>query len=147
MRESVLRDYFLGLVNESRLIEDLAGSVEQTSCDVIGHHIASDLSQDFAVEPTHLIKLCDAVLSGKLAAKNLELIGFALIGSEHFMWDGDDTECGGALVAEVLHHWTSPEINYPLTVENVAKFGHLLLTGVHLFAREDIAAQTEKSKD
>jgi hypothetical protein len=147
MRESVLRDYFLELVDESRLSEDLAGSVAQTSYDVISYYSANDLTEDFEVVPTHLVKLCDAVLAGKINAKHLELIGFALIGSDCFIWNGDDTEGGGELVADVLHDWASPEINYPLTAENIAKFRVLLLTGKDTFTEEDVAKQTKKRKN
>jgi len=37
MHESILKDYFLDLIDESRLNEDLEGSVVQTSFDVITH--------------------------------------------------------------------------------------------------------------
>ena len=63
------------------------------------------------------------------------------------MWDGDNTAGGGELVADVLHDWASPEINYSLTVENIAKFRHLLLTGEDTFTKEDVAQQPKKRKN
>lgn len=147
MRESVLRDYFLGLVDESRLSEDLAGSAVKTSYDVITHYITDDFTGDFEITSIHLISLCDAFLTGKLKAEHLELIGFALEASEHFLWDNESAEAEDAPVAETIHAWSSPEINYPLTVEIIAKFKHLLLTGESIFTREDVPKQSKKRKD
>ena len=147
MRESVLRDYFLGFVDESRLSEDLAGSVVKTSYDVITHYITGDLSGNFEVNSNHLIRLCDAILTGKLKAEHLELIGFALEASEHFLWDDERAEVEDSPVAETIHAWASPEINYPLTVEIISKFRHLLLTGESLFTSEDVPKQAKKRKD
>ncbi len=65
--------------------------------------------------------LCEAVLCGQLPAEELSTIGFALIASDKFIWDGDD------LIGDVIHDWSSPEINYPLTVENVCRFKNWLL--------------------
>ncbi len=147
MRESVLRDYFLGLVDESRLSEDLVGSAVKTSYDVITCYVTEDLSEDFVVSPTHLLQLCDAFLAGKLDAENLEIIGFALETSEHFTWDEAETDEEDTPVTETIHAWSSPEINYPLTVEIIVKFKHLLLTGESIFTREDVPKQSKKRKD
>lgn len=75
MHELALKDYFLGVIDESRLTQDLAGSVVQTSLDVITHYV-NHMDSSFQVKPAHLVKLCDAVLSGKLNAEYLELIGY-----------------------------------------------------------------------
>jgi hypothetical protein len=146
MRESVLRDYFLGLVDESRLSEDLAGSAVKTSYDVITCYVTEDLTEDFAVTSTHLLRLCDAFLVGKLNAEHLEIIGFALVTSEHFTWDESETD-EDTPVAETIHCWASPEINYPLNHKTIAKFRELLLTGNDTFTRDDIPKQAKKRKD
>ena len=64
------------------------------------------------------IKLCDAVLAGELPAEALRTIGFALQASDKFYWDGDEDE----VLASVIADWSCPEVNYPLTLENVARF-------------------------
>ena len=132
MHESILKDYFLGVIDESRLNEDLEGSVVQTSLDVITHYV-DPMDSDFQVEPAHLVKLCDAVLSGKLNAEHLELIGYSLVASDHFFWDETKS---GELVAETAYDWSSPEINYPLTVGNIEKFRGLLI-GNDTFTKAD----------
>ena len=134
MHESTLKDYFLGVIDESRLNEDSEGSVVQTSFDVITHYV-NPMDSDFQVEPAHLIKLCDAVLSGKLDVRHLELIGYCLVASDHFFWDEDSK--AGELVAETAYDWSSPEINYPLTSENIKKFRERLVTGEDTFSKAD----------
>lgn len=146
MRESVLGDYFLGLVDEKHLREDLAGSAVKTSYDVITHYVTSDLSENFEITSDHLIKLCDAFLAGKLKTEHLESIGFALEASEEFDWNAECSESEESPVAETIHYWASPEINYPLTAENISKFRHLLLTGENLFTRDDVPKQAKKVK-
>ncbi|MDQ3816766.1 MAG: hypothetical protein M3362_03615, partial [Acidobacteriota bacterium] len=90
---------------------------------------------EFRVEPSHLVKLCDAVLSGKLNAERLELIGYCLVASDHFFWEEDSRS--GELVAETAYDWSSPEINYPLTFENIEKFRERLITGEETFSKAD----------
>lgn len=132
----MLRDYFLGLVDESLLSEDLIESGVKTSYNVTSHYISDDLTADFEVTANHLIRLCDGFSTGKLKAADLELIAFALETSEHFVWDkaGDDSP-----IARTIQAWASPEINYPLTGETIAKFKYLLLTGENLFTRGDVS--------
>ena len=147
MRESVLRDYFLRLIDESHLSEDLAGSAVKTSYDVITCYVKEDLTEDFVVTSNHLLQLCDAFLAGELDAEHLEIIGFALETSEHFTWDDAEADGEDTPVAETIHSWASPEINYPLNHKIIAKFRELLLTGNDTFTREDISKQTKKRKD
>jgi hypothetical protein len=58
------------------------------------------------------------VIVGDLPADALHTIGFALEASDRFQWDGDEDE----VLANVIADWSCPEINYPLTVENVHRF-------------------------
>ena len=43
----------------------------------------------------------------------------------------------GLLVAQVLHEWSSPEINYPLTGSNISRYRAGLVAGTHPFATRD----------
>ena len=125
MRESVLKDYFSGKADIAALRADLVGAV-------VGNPRFSsqrivDMTSNFELRPEHLVKLCDAVLAGELEPKDLETIGFCLIASDHFVWDGDISP--GDVVTETVHDWSAPEINYPLTQDTVQKFRERLLTG------------------
>ena len=133
MHESVLKDYFSGKADVAMLRADLDGSVVVSSPSLSSQHIV-DMSSDFELLPEHLVKLCDSVLAGELEPVALETIGFCLISSDHFVWDGDVSP--GDVIAETVHDWSAPEIKYPLTIDNVRKFRERLLTGKNLFSND-----------
>lgn len=133
MRESILRDYFVGFVDESDLSKELFASAVKTAHNVITHSITDDLPGDFEIQASHLIRVCDAFLSKKLKAEHLEILAFTLLASDCFVWDDENAAGEDSAIAETVHSWASPEINYPLTSENVIKFKHLLSTGESLF--------------
>jgi hypothetical protein len=130
----VLRDFFLGRVSGGELAANLAGTSEQIGFDSYRHHV-TDLDEDFPVEPAHLVRLCDAVLAGTVPAEALADVGFGMIASDHFLWDSDSPE--GHRVGATLYDWSSPEINFPLNAQTVAKFRLRLLSGEDTFTRED----------
>ncbi len=143
MREAVLRDFFEGKADISALRRDLDGTVARTSHDVFTHRVV-DMDGEFTVSAAHLIALCDAVLTGDLPPQELSVIGFALEASDRFQWDFDSAE--GERIGETLADWSSPEINYPLTLGNVAKFRHRLVTGEDTFTRADIPKQQPRGQ-
>ena len=138
MHESVLRDYFLGTASIATLCSDLQGAVTQSSRDVFSQHVIS-MDAAFDVTGSHLVSLCDAVLAGQLPAAALTIIAFCLVVSDRFQWDAETP--AGNIIAETLHEWDSPEINYALNKQTVAKFRHRLLTGQDTFTRADFATQ------
>jgi len=117
MRERILRDFFEGTATAPELARDVAGSTKQTS-EIVSVVSIVDMDGEFTVTSDLAIKLCDAVLRGEIPPGALETIGFALSASERFCWDGDLDE----VLAEVIADWSCPEINYPLTLENVVRF-------------------------
>lgn len=62
------------------------------------------------------LRVCECAINGQLLPENMRLLAFIIITSEHFAW-GDDE-----LLAEVLYDWSCPEVNYPLTPENLVRF-------------------------
>jgi hypothetical protein len=118
--EQVLRDFFVGDASGKDLAANVHGSVSHPSERVSIVHI-SDMDDELTVARRMAVKLCDAVLNGDLPAEDLATIGFALIASDRFGWDEDD------LLANVIADWSCPEINYPLTIENIARFKRWLL--------------------
>ena len=129
MRELILKQFFAGEVSVTILAQDLVGSMV-TKGDMTKQPI-EDMEQYFQIGPEHLIRLCDAVLRGEIEAKYLQAVGFCLVASDRFEFDTDSSE--GNLVGESAYDWSCPEINYPLTLANVEKFRHRLLTGEDLF--------------
>ncbi len=120
MREIVLRDFFLGQATTEALAKDVLGSVKQIGPIKFSVEI-EDMDEEFSVTREMLVSLCDAVLSRKFPAPELSTIGFALEASERFIWNGED------LMGRVIDDWACPEINYPLTLENVQRFKNWLL--------------------
>lgn len=133
MREQVLRDFFLGALSAGDLRDDLAGALVPASRQVT-HHPITDMDVDFEVRAVHLEALCTAVVDGDLEPWMLEPIGFALVASDRFWWDGDAVD--GQRVAEAAYDWASPVVNYALTRETAARFRHRLRTGT--FTRADL---------
>jgi hypothetical protein len=125
MHEEILRQFLVGEVNAKTLAQDLVGSMI-TKGDMTKHPI-EDMQEAFQIWPEHLVRVCDAVLQGELKPKSLQSIGFCIVASDQFEFDSDTSE--GNLVAETAYDWSAPEINYPLTLTNVEKFRHRLVTG------------------
>src|SRR3954470_21051938 len=117
MREQVLRQFFEGKATAAELARDIAGSTKKTS-PIFSVISVEDMDEDFTVTADMAVALCDAVLKGDLPADALHTIGFALVASDRFQWDGDKDE----VLADVVGDWSCPEINYPLTVENAQRF-------------------------
>jgi hypothetical protein len=117
MRERILRQFFEGKSSGIELAQDVSGSTRHAT-PVISVTSVEDMDGDFLVTSEMAIRLCDAVLAGDLPADALRTIGFALEASDKFHWDGGEDE----VLASVIADWSCPEINYPLTQENVARF-------------------------
>jgi hypothetical protein len=120
MREKAIRDFFEGKSSPVELQRDIAGSTRSTKRS--GQKIAivsiEDMDTDFVVTADMAVRLCDAVLNGELTPKALQTIGFALMASDKFQWNADEDE----VLANTISDWSCPEVNYPLTVENVQRF-------------------------
>ncbi|HZR66415.1 MAG TPA: hypothetical protein VFA85_14815 [Terriglobales bacterium] len=117
MREEILKKFFLGEVSATELAADLSGSTKRLT-KIVSNISIEDMEGQFVVTRPMLVLLCDAVLSGSLRAEELRTIGFALEASDHFEWDGDTDE----ITANVIADWACPEVNYPLTQENIRRF-------------------------
>lgn len=117
MRERVLRDFFENKATAAELAQDVAGSISQKSPKVSVVSI-EDMDGEFTVTAAMLVRLCDVVLQGELDPDALHSIGFALMASDAFCWDADEDD----VLANVIGDWSCPEVNYPLTLENVKRF-------------------------
>ena len=125
MREIVLQRFFQGNASDHELAADVAGSLERRGNDVRVH--IERMAAKFHVEASHLIRVCDAVLAETLDPKDLVAIGFALQASDAFVWDGSTED--GERVGETTSDWSAPEINFPLTIENVHGWKSYLTNG------------------
>jgi hypothetical protein len=117
LREETLKRFFLGEVAASDLAKDVAGSTKRF--DSIASRVdIEDMETEFCVTRSMLSSLVDAVLHGSLPPDALETVGFTLMASDKFAWDGDADD----VLANVIADWSCPDVNYPLNLENVAKF-------------------------
>jgi len=133
MREAVLKEFFAGNVDAKALAGDLKGAM--ITSDGITKHPIEDMVGTFQVQADHLTRLCDAVLRGDLKPIHLQAIGFCILASDNFEYDTDTVE--GDLVGETLSDWSVPQINYPLTRDNIRKFRERLVTGNDAFTIDD----------
>jgi hypothetical protein len=120
LKEAILAQFFEGAISGAVLANDLAGSEEHAS-PLQSTVTIEDMQEEFVVSREMAIRLCDAVLNNQLPPDSLATIGFALMASDSFVWDGDD------LLGEVISDWSCPEINYDLTLANVERFRRWLL--------------------
>ena len=125
MHEAILCDFFTGNTDAQSLAEDLHATID--SDGMITRYSIVDMTGEFTVTTTHLMSVCDAILEGDIQPTVLRAIGFCLIASNAFEWDADTTD--GERVAEICNHWSAPEINFPLTIENAEKWKQYLDSG------------------
>ena len=137
MTEQALKDFFENKIDASTLATDLKGSQTPTGRDST-HITVGQLEEEveFSITTDHLVKLCDAVLEGYLQLIDLNTIGFSMMFSDIFVWNGEEDE--GRIVSEAIFAWDNPEIDYDLTTENVRKWKHYLTTGESLFDPQEL---------
>ena len=123
VRESVLRDFFQRALSASNLEIELTDVLRLTPEGGVTVSPVADFDEDFKVLPTHLVHVCDAVLSGELSPSVLPALALTLVASDGFHWNGE-TEQGG-LVAETVFDWACPEINYPLRLQICMPFARV----------------------
>lgn len=130
MKEQILRDYFDGLISTDILYTDVEGSEAKTSYDVISVYVDQIKGGgEYLITKDHLLKLCNDVLTGNLKPTHLTTISFALVCSDYFYWNEDVDD----VVANVIFDWDNPEINFPITIENLKLWKMYLETGVYQF--------------
>lgn len=137
MTEQTLEKYFSRNVTAEQLAKDLKNAQERTSYDVTTYYIQEmECNGEYELTPEHLIKLCDDTLNGQLQLEDLNSVAFALNSSDFFTWDGRTVE--GERMSKVIFAWDNPEIDYPLTIENIQLWKNYLLTGEDNFNLEQL---------
>jgi hypothetical protein len=116
--ELKLKNYFEGKISAEELNLNLIGTAKAAGEKITAHWITK-MEEEFVVRPEHIIKLCRDVLNDKIEAQHLESIAFCIFGSDNFQTsDGTEKDDG---MKDVLHEWSTPEINYPLNKQTVRK--------------------------
>jgi len=130
MREEILKQYFDGATTSEALDKDVEGSETKTGHDVSAIQIDQFNSIDqFEVRSKNLLKLCNDTITGILKFKHLTTIGCALEFSDYFTWNSDTAD--GRIVGTVIFDWANPDINFPLTIQNMMLWKEYLETGIY----------------
>ncbi|MFT6843646.1 MAG: hypothetical protein ACJASR_002430 [Psychroserpens sp.] len=114
MNEKVLEKYFKNQIDYKVLNEKL-----------FTENI--DLEIEYTITRNDLLKLCELTLNGKIDLNTLGNIAFNLIGSDFFEWDSNETD--GEIISTTIFDWDNPELNYPLSIENLELWKQYLETG------------------
>jgi hypothetical protein len=116
MKEIVLKKYFEGSVPAEELAADVRDARQQVGPRAFVIYIEDMQDEDFRVTNAMAVQLCKDVLRGAIPPALLQPIGFALIASDKFTFDGDEIE------GEVIHDWAGPKVNLPLHLGSVERF-------------------------
>jgi hypothetical protein len=115
VNESTIAAFLLGKAEADTLAAELESSAERL--DAISQQISvKDMATDFLITRDMGIRICDSVLCGKLESAAVRLLAFVILTSDRLTWGDDD------LLGEVLYDWSCPEVNYPLSLENMNLF-------------------------
>jgi len=147
VNESTIRDFFENSLSPAELDRAWANAfIEELRSDgtVVRRLRTTDLPEAYAVVPSDVVALIDAVRSGALSLKALDAICFALEASDKFEWDTDTP--AGEHVARSLFWLGSPEVNYPLTPVVLTKIRRYVLTGEDTFTRDDLRSKPTSAR-
>ncbi len=147
MNEATIRAFFEGTLGPVELDRGWASAfVEEPRSDgtVVRRLRTIDLPEPYAVAPSHIVALIDAVRTGALSFKALDAICFALEASDSFEWDTETPE--GEHVARSVFWLGSPEVNYPLTPGVLTKIRRYVLTGEDTFTRDDLRTKANPAR-
>lgn len=135
MKEEILKEYFENKIPVDQLLADLKDSQLKTGQDATSVYVTPITdSGDFVITRHHLLKICNDTLSGHLSATEINIVAFALISSDYFYWDSNTTE--GEIVANTLFDWDNPDINFPLSQDNLKLWKKYLETGEYSLKTE-----------
>jgi len=128
MKEQILKEYFDGNVSADTLAFDLQNSQLNNAHNTASVQLTSVTNdEEYIITREHLIKLCIDTIAGMLTPIDLNEIAFGLISSDYFCWDNSTND--GEIVAVTLFAWDNPDINFPITNENLRLWRKYLETG------------------
>lgn len=136
MKESILKKYFENEISANQLADDLKYSKEKTGFDTTSVTIERLEEGEFAIEKEHLVTLCDDYLNEKITNENLSIIGFALMGSDYFQWDGETKS--GETISQVIFDWTNEIIGYDINRKNVLLWKEYLENGYYCLDKNEL---------
>ena len=136
MTELKLKKYFENVLTVEQLKVDLKDSQQKTGYDVTTVYIDSLNEGEFEIKKEHLIKLFDDTISGKISPLELNTIGFALMASDFFYWDGETIE--GEIIGNVIFELDNHDIGHDLTMKNIQLWKEYLSTGEYRLDKNEL---------
>jgi hypothetical protein len=131
MTESALKEYLEGTLSVEEFRNDLSGTTEQTGYDVFSYRVDTIADGEFELGIEHVLQFCNDAINGNLNPSELDIISFALIGSDYFDWNSDR-------ISETLFDWNNQTINYPITPTNLRLWKLLLESGDNQLQQHNI---------
>ncbi len=128
LKESHIARYFDGLLS-SKDLKKYISTIHRINRLEVNDNVVFDLGDERAIKIEELVKICDDFINDQIGVDDLMAISFFLQGSDHFMWDNSEEE--GALIAEVLDDWASPETAFPINKKSVGAVRKCLIEGVY----------------
>lgn len=119
LNEKTIAAFLAGTLEPQALDREVRSAVERVD-DIRTRVFVRGMSTPLVVSVPMAVSLCDAAIDQRIAPESLRVLAFAVVASDRFEWNDE-------VVAEVLHDWSAPEINYPLTPENLRRFRMWLL--------------------
>ena len=114
MNESTVAAFLTGDIDADGLASEVRNS-ERKLDPITTRVTVSEMQSEFAITRAMALRLCDAVSNGELQSEVLRTVAFVIISSDHLIWGEDE------LLGEILSDWSCPEVNYPLSPENMAR--------------------------
>ncbi len=138
MTEQLLYDFLAGLASAAELGPALVASriaPDSWRFRTSDNYRVQPLGRPREISPHHMERFIDALEAGALSTEQVAIACFLLhAGTGRFVWDTDASE--GERVADAIFWLGTPEINYPLTPDTLARIRHYLRTGENTFATE-----------
>jgi hypothetical protein len=134
MKESTIRDFFLGKVGPEALGQEppKPPATPGKPVKAAPKTAIDDLDSTFLVTRSMAAKLCDAALSGSLSEKLLARVASSLFGSRRFAWEDP-------LLTEVIGAWSVIDGNTRFPSADMERQKRQLLVGESLAEREPVA--------
>jgi hypothetical protein len=96
MKESTIRDFFLGTASAAALASPSPAPSEKPCSRNIA---IDDLDSRFEVTRPMAAMLCDARMAGKISPHQLAIVARSLFGSRHFAWEDP-------MLTEIMGGWS-----------------------------------------
>jgi hypothetical protein len=140
MKEIVLRMFFEGAATATELAADVIGTRtldEPRGFRSSSNYAVEPMARPFDVQPEHIVRLVDAVLTRTLTSQVLGDLAFCMEAApERWRWNVDEPE--GERVSSALFWLGTPEVNYPLTDSVLRKIKTYLETGENTLSGSDL---------